>query len=461
MTRADFEAGGGWQGFDVVRLYTNIDDQSDLKRALSEVFYVAWNAHVDNCEVVQVYLDNHIPPKWWPDAGAVHAHYGVWAAQRRSGMKNHRLGIDAARGQFYLFDRNHAQTITALLIDNTYVRFGPHYYKQQRGIPMGINPAVYMANYYLFWYEYRFICQLRDILCDYPPVPGYHHVARDMLLTWTDEDLSAPEVGLAFGNCAQQVLNAFRFVFRFVDDLSSGPNPFLRKLLYNNHYLLTDNQRIFGIYPAQYLTLEATPGENLYSFTTLDLHIVTHCDNRVRDSDVFVHSLVCLYDKRRLPCYRGIPIVQFNHVSSNVSLHAGYNVALSQLHRYAHLITDRDNYVLECARLLKHFNLQGYNVSLLYRKLRRHLMSHCSRYGDTSWRPLWHAIRACLARINVLHYHHQTAWRFGLQLLSIPTDGGEAGTATEGDDDDDAQELEFESFTSDIGQSSDDMDISS
>jgi hypothetical protein len=66
-----------------------------------------------------------------------------------------------------------------------------------------------------------------------------------------------------------------------------------------------------------------------------------------------------------------------------------------------------------------------------------------------------------LARINVLHYHHQTAWRFGLQLLSIPTDGGEAGTATEGDDDDDAQELEFESFTSDIGQSSDDMDISS
>jgi len=184
---------------------------------------------------------------------------------------------------------------------------------------MGINPAVYMANYYLFWYEYRFICQLRDILCDYPPVPGYHHVARDMLLTWTDEDLSAPEVGLAFGNCAQQVLNAFRFVFRFVDDLSSGPNPFLRKLLYNNHYLLTDNQRIFGIYPAQYLTLEATPGENLYSFTTLDLHIVTHCDNRVRDSDVFVHSLVCLYDKRRLPCYRGIPIVQFNHVSSNVT----------------------------------------------------------------------------------------------------------------------------------------------
>jgi len=144
----------------------------------------------------------------------------------------------------------------------------------------------------------------------------------------------------------------------------------------------------------------------------------------------------------------------------SLSLHAGYNVALSQLHRYAHLITDRDNYVLECARLLKHFNLQGYNVSLLYRKLRRHLMSHCSRYGDTSWRPLWHAIRACLARINVLHYHHQTAWRFGLQLLSTPADSGAADTAALGDDDDEL-ELEFESFTSDIGQSSDDMDVSS
>jgi hypothetical protein len=54
-------------------------------------------------------LDNHVPPKWWPDdVGSVHSHYRVWAAQCRSGMKNHRLGIDAARGQCYVFDRSHA-----------------------------------------------------------------------------------------------------------------------------------------------------------------------------------------------------------------------------------------------------------------------------------------------------------------------------------------------------------------
>jgi hypothetical protein len=47
-----------------------------------------------------------------------------------------------------------------------------------------------------------------------------------MLLSWTAEDLSAPEVGNASGSCAQLVLNALHFVYRYVDDLSSGPNPF-------------------------------------------------------------------------------------------------------------------------------------------------------------------------------------------------------------------------------------------
>jgi len=137
---------------------------------------------------------------------------------------------------------------------------------------------------------------------------------------------------------------------------------------------------------------------------------------------VFVYSKICLHDKRRLPCYRDIPIVFLNHVSSNVSLHAGYNVALSQFHRYATRITDRANYVLECARLLKHFTLLGYSLPLLFRKLRRHLLANHHQFGDTSWRPLWHAIRACLARINALHAQHNDDWRFATVLPALPAD---------------------------------------
>jgi len=46
-----------------------------------------------------------------------------------------------------------------------------------------------------------------------------------MLLHWSDEDLSAPEVGMLYGNCAQAVLQAFRFVYRYVDDLTTGSKP--------------------------------------------------------------------------------------------------------------------------------------------------------------------------------------------------------------------------------------------
>jgi hypothetical protein len=72
-----------------------------------------------------------------------------------------------------------------------------------------------------------------------------------------------------------------------------------------------------------------------------------------------------------------------------------------------------------------------------------------------------------LTRINVLHFHHQTAWRFGLQLLTAPsaTDTGTAGSAAMIDDvvDDDSDDMEWElaSAQSDALLSSDDMDISS
>jgi len=317
---------------------------------------------------------------------------------------------------------------------------------------MGINPAVYMANYYLFWYELKFVSQLRDIICNYPPQPGNARLAKEMLLEWSQEDLSAPEVGMLYGNCAQVLLHAFRFVYRYVDDLTSGPNQYLPKLLYDTQFLLSDNLRIFGIYPARFLTLEPTPGLDLYNFTTLDLHIVTKRDCRTAQLDVFVYSNICLYDKRRLPCYRRIPIVLLNHVSSNISLHAGYNVALSQLHRFATRITDRDNYVLECARLLKHFTLLGYSLPLLFRKLRRHLAKYHCRYGDTSWRPLWHAVRACLTRINVLHAHDNDAWRFATVLLPVTVNNTVH---------DDEESDEWELVLTDSSVSDDDMDITS
>ena len=43
------------------------------------------------------------------------------------------------------------------IIHNTYVYFAGSYHKQNIGIPMGTNPAVYIANFHLFTYELAFI----------------------------------------------------------------------------------------------------------------------------------------------------------------------------------------------------------------------------------------------------------------------------------------------------------------
>jgi hypothetical protein len=52
------------------------------------------------------------------------------------------------------------------LLDNFFLCFGPGVYRQCIGIPMGTNCAVYLANFYLFTYEFDFIkCLLKSNTC--------------------------------------------------------------------------------------------------------------------------------------------------------------------------------------------------------------------------------------------------------------------------------------------------------
>ena len=120
-----------------------------------------------------------------------------------------------------------------------------------------------------------------------------------------------------------------------------------------------------------------------------------------------VQSYTLLYDKRRNACYRGIPIVQYAHVSSTLSLHCGYNILIGQLHRFRELISWKDNYVLECARLIRRMQLRGYRRSILFRKLRHHLMLYPDTFGSTSYMPLFTDITACY---NTLC--HEDSWEF-------------------------------------------------
>lgn len=50
------------------------------------------------------------------------------------------------------------------IINGTYFIFGGTLYHQNKGIPMGINCAVHMADQYLWTYEYDFLLQLVSIV---------------------------------------------------------------------------------------------------------------------------------------------------------------------------------------------------------------------------------------------------------------------------------------------------------
>jgi hypothetical protein len=120
----------------------------------------------------------------------------------------------------------------------------------------------------------------------------------------------------------------------------------------------------------EFLVLELTPGDGDWSFCTLDVEIV--CTVRMVQTPAGgrwqVTSATRLYDKRIQPCYNDISMVRYTHISSAITPFAGYNILVSQLHRFQTLITKRSSYVMEVAKLLVRMKTRGYCMSVLRKK---------------------------------------------------------------------------------------------
>jgi hypothetical protein len=171
-----------------------------------------------------------------------------------------------------------------------------------------------------------------------------------------------------------------------VDDFTSGPNRFLDKLWYDCDSIL--GGLIKGIYPGgeDGLTLEIVPGDPL-AYPTLDVCITTDVDEHGR-----VQSYTELYDKRRQPCYKGIHMVPYVHVSSAVSARVGPNILRGQLHRFSRIIMRRSNFIQESANCVMALLERGYHHRVVFRVLRRFLHDHYYLYGDSSRSALWNAV---------------------------------------------------------------------
>jgi hypothetical protein len=172
-----------------------------------------------------------------------------------------------------------------------------------------------------------------------------------------------------WGQTVLFLVHQFKCTVRFVDDLTCGHNSYISQLLYYNDRLM--GGRVRGIYPGcaaekqpaagEFLVLEHTPGRSPWSFCTLDVGIVSSAKRVATPAGAtwLVTSATRLYDKRMQSCYDGIPIVRYTHISSAISPFAGYNILVSQLHRFQSLITQRSSFVLEVAKLLVRMETRG------------------------------------------------------------------------------------------------------
>ena len=157
------------------------------------------------------------------------------------------------------------------LIDNTYVTIGSSVFKQAIGIPMGTDCAPFLANLFLYSYEFDF---LNDTL--------------------KQKDLST--------------LYKFNKCYRYIDDL----------LAVNNDKTLNDFKG--RIYPPELeLTCEDKSDQKV---NYLDLHL------EIKNQCIQYR----LYDKRD---NFGFSIVNFPDLSGNIPTNQSYGVFISQLIRYA------------------------------------------------------------------------------------------------------------------------------
>jgi hypothetical protein len=367
--------------WDFNRLFTNLPQQ-DLKLRMHDLIHQVFAMHPE-AVAVKVFHKKLVPIEWLSAVGPQE----TWCERNSRGVRM-KAQIFTEQSLCDLFD---------YIIDHTYVQFGGHIYQQHIGIPMGINFAVYLSNYYLFTYEYDFLHQLRTALeapqgveHDYSPAvvwsitqqPGFmvqEAVAEPHRSRW--EPTLEPPVPVTHKDLARMLLDAYQYTIRYVDDLLSIANPAFASLLYTNMHW----HGFHGIYPPQ---LQLSPGSQGHKVVYMDLHVeaVAHPAPEV-PGGLVAELQTTLYDKCLHGPLVGLGIIKYPHIISNLSWQCKYNIIITEFHRFMRNITVLPNFCFHMARIIITLLQRGYQLQLLLARLQQLLRRH--RYN---WRQSWHYI---------------------------------------------------------------------
>jgi hypothetical protein len=199
--------------YDFARLYTNIDQDKLISNAMD---VVEWAFRDKRAYALRAYIRKGLQPKWY----AGHTLSAV---------------TDPAGDKYYTFNLESARKMLTLVIKNTFIMFGKdNYYHQVLGVPMGINLAVFIANLYLFWYEYTFVLRLNTLFSKSRSTDLFpYHLLR---ATSPLLDPAASPLLRAGATTTRQViaviLSSFTFTKLFVYDLLTVGNTMLPYLTY-------------------------------------------------------------------------------------------------------------------------------------------------------------------------------------------------------------------------------------
>jgi hypothetical protein len=217
------------------------------------------------------------------------------------------------------------------LLDNLFLCFDHYIFKQCIGIPMGANCAVYLANLYLFTYEFDFIKHL-----------------------------------LKSNTCP--VVHRLSLVCGFVDNLFVPDFPDFENFMYLNQGSFGS-----GIYPETSCELNCMSKD--FSCKFLDL--------TVRQSP---QGLSCdIFDKHSEPEYAGIEMIRMPHVHSIISMTAKLWVTNSQFYRFLRLCSFKKLFVFQMVSLVVFLKVKGYHLKILLKRTRGLLIKEKFLFGISTF----------------------------------------------------------------------------
>ncbi len=218
-------------------------------------------------------------------------------------------------------DSNKIVRLLNWLIDNIFVTFGDKLFRQKIGIPMGTDCAPFLANLFLYSYEYEWIEKQRKL-----------------------KNYSA--------------LNAFKHCCRYIDDL----------LLANNDDLMI--KVMVDIYPKG-LVLVPDDSDSL-STPFLDLQLVIQ----------YGVISTSIFDKRDAFDF---PIVNFPTLTGNIPIKSTYGVFICETVRYARACTHFKDFKTRTLILIKKLKSQFFRDKLLKKTYLKFCDTHLllvQKYGS-------------------------------------------------------------------------------